>query len=72
MTIDFRKRVTMPIRDMEKGGAIYCLVDIYGVTPMDLAVIGSNTIGSKPLRKAVERLGLDPKRYRSSIWDVPV
>lgn len=67
--VDYRYHVTMPIRDMQRNGRVYCLVDIYGVTTKDIAVIPG---GSAPLRHAVERLGLDPERYQAVIWDTPI
>jgi hypothetical protein len=68
---DFRYRVTMPIRDFGKIGApvAFC-VDVYGVTSSDIATIGGD-IGSRPLEKAVTRLGLDPHRFKATLWDVP-
>lgn len=68
--IDYRKRVTMPIRDMyAEGTPIVFLVDIYGVEPRDLAVVPG---GSAPMMRAVERLGLDPNRYQALLWDIPI
>lgn len=67
--IDYRYRVTMPIHDMDRDGQIVFLVDIYGVKPSDLVLIPD---GSQPMMKAVERLGLDPLRYQSWIWDIPI
>jgi hypothetical protein len=68
--IDYRKRVTMPIRDTFKDGApVAFLVDVYGVEPRDLCVVPG---GSAPMRKAVERMGLDAGRYQAWLWDVPL
>lgn len=67
--IDYRRMVSMPIRDMERDGRIVFVVDIYGVEPKDLCLIPG---GSRPMMRAVERMGLDPNRYQASIWDVPV
>lgn len=64
--IDFRQRASMPIRDMERDGLIVFWVDVYGVTGSDLAIIPG---GSRPMLKAVERMGLDPNRYQALIWD---
>jgi hypothetical protein len=66
--IDYTRKVTMPIRDMYDDSIAFC-VDVYGVTPSDLCIVPG---GSAPMRKAVDRLGLDPLRYRALIWDVPV
>lgn len=67
--VDYRFMTTMPIRDMDRNARIYCLVDIYGWTAKDVCIIPG---GSDPMRKAVERLGLDPNRYQAVIWDAEV
>lgn len=67
--IDFTRKVSMPIRDMRGDGQIVFVVDVYGVTPSDLATVPG---GSEPMRKAVARIGLDTERYQASIWDIPV
>jgi hypothetical protein len=67
--VDYRYRTTMPIRDMQRDGRIFCLVDIYGWTGKDVCVIPG---GSAPMVKAVERLGLDPDRYQAMLWDAQV
>lgn len=67
--IDYRKAVTVPIRDMYQDGRVVFLVDVYGVNPRDLAVIPG---GSDPMLHAVERLGLDPLRYQALLWDLPL
>lgn len=67
--IDFTQMVSMPIRDMYADGRIVFAVDVYGVTPSDIATIPG---GSEPMIKAVERLGLDSMRYQASLWDIPV
>jgi hypothetical protein len=67
MDVDYRNMVSMPIRDMDRDGEIVCVVDVYGVTSRDLAIIPG---GSRPMMKAVERLGLDPSRFRAEIWDL--
>jgi hypothetical protein len=67
--VDYRRKVSMPIRDMYRDGEIVFVVDIYGVVPRDLCVIPG---GSRPMYRAVERLGLDPMRYQALLWDVPV
>lgn len=54
---------------MEHDGKIAFLVDVYGVTPSDIATIPG---GSDPLIKAIRRMGLDPHRYQAVIWDTPV
>jgi hypothetical protein len=40
----------------------------------DIAVVGDfedpNFIGSKPLAKAIKRIGLDPLRYQCTIWEL--
>lgn len=67
--IDYRRKVTMPIRDMYRDGAVVFVVDVYGVKPSDLAIIPG---GSDPMIKAVERIGLDPNRYQALLWDIPL
>lgn len=66
--INYRRMVSMPIRDMERDGRIVFVVDVYGVEPKDLCLIPG---GPRPMMRAVERMGLDPNRYQASIWDVP-
>lgn len=61
----------MPIRDMSRDGRVAFLVDVYGVIPSDLAVIGGD-IGSAPMLAAVLRLGLDPHRFQAWWWDLPI
>ncbi len=68
-TVDYRRRTTMPIRDMAKDGKIVFLVDVYGWTANDVCMIPG---GSEPMRKAVERMGLDPERFQAMIWDADV
>lgn len=68
-TVNYTRMVSIPIRDMYRDGAIVFAVDIYGVEPSDLCTIPG---GSEPMRKAIERIGLDPDRYQATIWDVPV
>lgn len=67
--VDYRKHVTMPIRDLANDGKIVCLVDVYGWTGKDICKIPG---GSDPLVAAVKRLGLDPIRYQATIWDTPL
>jgi hypothetical protein len=68
--VDYRNRVTLPIRDLgDEQARVICLVDVYGVTTSDIACIGGD-VGSRPFHKAVERLGLDPLRYQATIWDL--
>jgi hypothetical protein len=67
MAIDYRYRVSMPIRDMYHDAKVVFIVDVYGVTVSDICQIPG---GSEPLIKAVERIGLDPARYQALIWDV--
>lgn len=67
--IDYKRMVSMPIHDMEQDGKIVFFVDVYGVVPGDLCIIPG---GSRPMARAVERMGLDPNRYQASVWDVPV
>lgn len=67
--IDYRRKVSIPIRDMENDGKIVFIVDVYGVRARDLAVIPG---GSRPMMKAVLRMGLDPIRYQAVILDVPI
>ena len=66
MIVDYKLRTTMPIRDMAKDGKIVFLVDVYGWTGRDICMIPG---GSDPMRKAVERIGLDPERFQAVIWD---
>lgn len=66
--IDHTRRVTVPIRDVASQGApVFCQVDVYGVSWEDLAAIPG---GSAPLRRAVERLGLDPNRYQATVFEL--
>jgi hypothetical protein len=67
MDVDYRNMVSMPIRDMDRDGEIAFVVDVYGVMSRDLAIIPG---GSRPMMKAVERLGLDSSRFRAEIWDL--
>jgi hypothetical protein len=67
LDINFRTKTTMPIRDMDDNGRIFCLVDIYGWTGRDVCIIPG---GSDPMLRAVRRLGLDPERYKPVMWDV--
>lgn len=69
MSVDYRHKVSMPIRDMESDGEIVFIVDIYGVRPHDLAVIPG---GSMPMYRAVKRMGLDTERYRADLFDIPI
>lgn len=69
MTPDYRIKTTMPVRDMHRDGRIVFLVDVYGWTSRDVATIPG---GSTPMRRAVERIGLDPNRYQAILWDVDV
>ncbi len=66
--IDYRRKVSIPIRDLEDGSIVF-VVDVYGVEPRDLTIIPG---GAAPMIAAVERLGLDINRYQAFIWDVPV
>jgi hypothetical protein len=67
--IDYRIKTQMPIRDMQRDGRIYCLVDIYGWNARDVCIVPG---GSDPMHHAVRRLGLDPSRYQASVWDADV
>jgi hypothetical protein len=67
--VDYTKKTTMPIRDMWRDGRIIFLVDIYGWTGRDVCIVPG---GSAPMRKAVERIGLDPERYQATLWDAQV
>lgn len=69
MNVDYKRMITMPIRDMDRDGKVVFCVNVYGVDPSDLATIPG---GSRPMVKAVERLGLDPLRYQALLWDIPV
>jgi len=69
MSIDYRRRTSMPIRDMHREGRIVFVVDIYGWTGKDVCVIPG---GSDPMMRAVKRLGLDPTRYQAWIFDAQV
>lgn len=67
--IDYRLKVSVPIRDLEDDGRIAFIVDVYGVLPKDLCVIPG---GGYPMQQAVRRLKLDPLRYQAWIWDINV
>lgn len=67
--VDYSRVISIPIRDMHEDGRIVFIVDVYGVTANDLATIPG---GSRPMHRALERMGLDPIRYNASIWDIPV
>jgi len=69
MSIDFRYRTSMPVRDMHRDGRIVFWVDIYGWTGRDVCIVPG---GSDPMVKAVERLGLDPRRYQALLWDAQI
>jgi hypothetical protein len=64
--VDYRHSTEMPIRDMYRDGKIVFVVTIYGWTGRDVCIVPG---GSAPMRKAVERLGLDPNRYQAILWD---
>jgi hypothetical protein len=66
--IDYRHRVTVPIRDMHHDlMPVVFLVDVYGVRWQDLTVVPG---GSAPMMKAVLRMGLDPGRYPAYLFDL--
>jgi len=67
LTVDYRTRTTVPIRDMGGSGRIVCLVDIYGWTKNDVATVPG---GTDPVKKAIAKLGLDPDRYAPYIMDL--
>lgn len=69
--VDYSRMVSMPIRDLQNDGRIVFCVDVYGVTPSDIATVGGG-VGSLPMLRAVERLGLDPHRYVPWIADLPL
>lgn len=64
--INYKQRVTMPVRDMERDGKIIFAITIYGLTRGDISVTPG---GGEPFRIALERMGLDTLRYQVSIWD---
>ncbi len=64
--VDYTRCATMPVRDMARDGKIAFMVDVYGVDQKDLAVVPD---GGAPMLKAVERIGLDPNRFQSVVWD---
>lgn len=66
-TVDYSIKTQMPIRDMHRDGRIVFWVDIYGLEARDLCIVPG---GSRPMQRAVERLGLDPNRYHAVFWDV--
>lgn len=75
LRVDWGQRVTVPIRDMKEDGRIVFCVDVYGVNPSDLSQVclgkpPDDFIGSRPMVRAVRRLGLDPNRYQAVIWDL--
>ena len=69
MTIDFRYRTSMPIRDMHRDGRIVFWVDIYGWTGRDVCKVPD---GYEPMVHAVRRLGLDPDRYQAWLMDADI
>jgi hypothetical protein len=69
MSIDFRYRTSMPVRDMHHDGRIVFWVDIYGWTGKDVCKVPG---GYDPMVRAVRRLGLDPDRYQAWLWDADV
>ena len=69
VSVDYRQRTSMPIRDMHRDGKIVFVVDIYGWTGQDVCVVPG---GSDPMVRAVRRMGLDPLRYQAIIWDARV
>jgi CTP:molybdopterin cytidylyltransferase MocA len=69
--IRYNLRTTVPVRDFgQEGAPVAFLVDIYGVRASAVSTVGGD-VGARPLVKAVRRLGLDPERYRATLWDVP-
>lgn len=66
--VRYDKVTTVPVRDFfSEDAPIVFLVDVYGASWRDLCVVPG---GSAPMRRAVERLGLDPERYQASIFDL--
>jgi hypothetical protein len=66
--VDYRKKVSMPIRDMDDDGNIVFVVDVYGWTAKEVCVIPG---GGAPFLHAVHRIGLNPDRYQAVMWDTP-
>ena len=56
--IEFEKRVTIQVRDMQEDKIAFC-IDIYGMTRAE-ALAGGMTA---PVHKALVRNGLSPARY---------
>lgn len=72
MDVDYSKKVSMPVRDLKRDGAVAFMVDVYGVTPEELCIVGEGYPMGRPMRKAITRIGLDPDRFFATIFDVPV
>lgn len=69
--IDYRRCATMQVRDTYKPGfPVAFLIDVYGVEPRDLQVVGPGCIQSRPVLRALERLKLDPERYVATPFDI--
>ena len=60
--IDFKTRITIPIRDARKNGEVCFLMDMYGLSYRDVCYVP----GGGPIRKSVERRKLDPNRFKAT------
>jgi hypothetical protein len=70
LNIDYDKSFVMPIRDTwDRATPIAFKVVVYGWDPKDAAIIPG---GMDPIRRAIERAGLDTDRYQGLIADIPV
>lgn len=67
--VDYRYRAVVPVYDAATGRVAFC-VDVYGVTRRDLMLIGEGAIMSRPIHKAIARMGFDPNRYKPSLFDI--
>lgn len=58
--VDFRCRISVPVRDMQDNGRVAFRVDVYGRTAKEIF----HDMDITPVVAAVRRMGLDPERYR--------
>jgi hypothetical protein len=61
--VDYRRRVSMTVKDTWQHGRTVFVIDIYGLSLRDTLTIFPED--SAPYLKAIARMGLDPTRYHA-------